>query len=190
MKERKKIPNCTVVFQNDVTVEELVTMFPKGFDGDIVIFGELINSAPNSENTIYGNVYLIGEDTSLDAICGSTGDSLTIMGDLYSGKAIDLCAIDLKIAGDFVCKDEVNGFGSTITVDGDTTIEGGIYNIEKFNVGGDLYVTYDLDVWCINVMGSVKVEEGYVDYTELNVGYEFTGDDFDAQGIKKIGILL
>ena len=68
MKERKKIPNCTVVFQNDVTVEELVTMFPKGFNGDIVIFGELINSAPNSENTIYGNVYLIGEDTSLDVL--------------------------------------------------------------------------------------------------------------------------
>ena len=44
MKERKKIPNCTVVFQNDVTVEELVTMFPKGFDGDIVIVKKKSNA--------------------------------------------------------------------------------------------------------------------------------------------------
>lgn len=168
MKERKKIPKCTVIFPKDVTVEELVTMFPKGFDGDIVILGDLINSAPNSQNTIYGNLYLVGGNTNLDAICGSTGDQLTIIGDVYSQKAIDLCAIDLKIEGDFICKDEVDGFGSTITVSGNAYIEEGIYNIERITVCGDLLVEQDIDVWCIDVLGNAKFK-GDVEYVDLAV---------------------
>lgn len=102
-KERKVIePNATIVFDRDVRYSELMELIPRGFEGTIIIHGELFADKEN-----YGeNNAITCESIYADSIDSLASTDLIIYGNLISYG--DIWTDYLYVTKDLICFGNLN----------------------------------------------------------------------------------
>ena len=153
-KERNVIePNAIVVFDRDVNASKLNELF-KGFQGDIIIIGDLMLDEANLSIDC-DNLYVMG-GIELDLRANSYAD-ICVRGNLYVGEHID-CA-NINVNGSIFCMRYIDSFNINISEDVyvDGYIETNGYDI---NVGGEFICKDEVSAAEITVLGKIIVKDG------------------------------
>jgi len=153
-KERKVIePNAIVVFDGDANASKLNALL-KDFQGDVIINGNLhINEHLN----VICNLYVVE-----NIICGNN-NIINIIGNLYCDGDIDcfdiftsenlfcnsINSMEIKVGGDFLCKESIEAYGYIVTVAGD--LESNTVEAENLYVLGKLHATGRVEADSISV---------------------------------------
>lgn len=150
-KERKTIElNSTILFNRDVKASELDAVIPKGFQGDIIINGEL-----EIEDNFYiqcDNLYVL-KATTRDGV-NMKGPLSYIEGNFHSIETI-YCN-DLKINGSLYCDGKVDSMNILVSQDFVAkTLEP---NSSKVIIGGDFICDNVESMESITVYGKTQTK--------------------------------
>lgn len=159
-KEQKAINrNAVVVFNKDVSAEELMKMIPDDFEGDIVIHGELIG---NKDISISGNIFC--ETFKGQHIC------CVKYGDFICESDID--SMDIEVNGSFVCGGDIDSgsikVNENFICEGNNVTSGSIQVEGKMSCKGDIISSDDIQV------GNSFICEGNIDSDDIRVENNFT----------------
>ena len=148
-KERNVIEhNAVVVFDSDVNASELNELF-KGFQGDIIINGDLILDAEELRIKC-DNLYVIGGIKTTGILC-----AILVEGNMYTEGYID--CLDININGTFFSRDTINAYA--INISEDLYCLSDIYtNGYDINVGGELVCEDEIDAAEILVLQNIHVK--------------------------------